>query len=280
MKKKGFTLIELLAVIVILAIIALIATPLVLKYIEKSRHESFKVSVENIKDSALKYVANEQLSGKVTYPVIVDVQDLDFKGKEDYEGKLIIKKNGIVEEYIEKNNYQSRNSVVSNNKNEPYLKVKEGQTAIIDDKNGYVYSFYTSEHHAGYLYNKLTEEVLNSAFEVVNGIISYETNGMNNGPYSTGAKIIIKDNDGNIHKEYTIIIFGDIDRNGAVNSNDGSLIKQYYLGNITLSDTQIFASDVNRDGRIDENDSNLLLEHMQTSKRYNQLTYKLEGISQ
>ncbi len=51
MKKKGFTLIELLAVIVILAIIALIATPLVLKYIEKSRKES-KV------DSAYSYVRN------------------------------------------------------------------------------------------------------------------------------------------------------------------------------------------------------------------------------
>ena len=37
MKKNGFTLIELLAVIVILAIIALIATPVVLKLIEKAR---------------------------------------------------------------------------------------------------------------------------------------------------------------------------------------------------------------------------------------------------
>ena len=42
MKKKGFTLIELLAVIVILAIIALIATPLVLKYIK-----NFNCSCEN-----------------------------------------------------------------------------------------------------------------------------------------------------------------------------------------------------------------------------------------
>ena len=49
--KIGFTLIELLAVIVILAIIALIATPLVLKYIEKSRKES-KV------DSAYSFVRN------------------------------------------------------------------------------------------------------------------------------------------------------------------------------------------------------------------------------
>ena len=37
MKNKGFTLIELLAVIVILAIIALIATPMILNVVEKSR---------------------------------------------------------------------------------------------------------------------------------------------------------------------------------------------------------------------------------------------------
>ena len=37
MKKNGFTLVELLAVIVVLAIIALIATPIVLNVIEKSK---------------------------------------------------------------------------------------------------------------------------------------------------------------------------------------------------------------------------------------------------
>ena len=42
--KKGFTLIELLAVIVILAIIALIATPIVLGIIEDSRESSKKQS--------------------------------------------------------------------------------------------------------------------------------------------------------------------------------------------------------------------------------------------
>ena len=40
--KKGFTLIELLAVIVILAIIALIATPLILNVIDDSKKGAFK----------------------------------------------------------------------------------------------------------------------------------------------------------------------------------------------------------------------------------------------
>ena len=46
MKKKGFTLIELLAVIVILAIIALIITPIVSDIIESSKKAAAKRSVE------------------------------------------------------------------------------------------------------------------------------------------------------------------------------------------------------------------------------------------
>ena len=46
MNNKGFTLIELLAVVVILAIIALIVTPMVLGIIEDAREESNKRSVE------------------------------------------------------------------------------------------------------------------------------------------------------------------------------------------------------------------------------------------
>jgi type IV pilus assembly protein PilA len=44
--KKGFTLIELLAVMVILAILAVITTPLVLGYIEDTKKETAMVSAK------------------------------------------------------------------------------------------------------------------------------------------------------------------------------------------------------------------------------------------
>ena len=68
--KKGFTLIELLAVIVILAIIALIASPIVIGLIEDARVEAAERSTEaaiNAAKSAysLKLMKGETFSGSI-----------------------------------------------------------------------------------------------------------------------------------------------------------------------------------------------------------------------
>ena len=260
MKKKGFTLIELLAVIVILAIIALIATPLVLKYIEKSRIESFKVSVENIKDSAVKYVTGQQFNGKVTYPVTVNVNELDFKGKEDYTGKVIVYKDGSVEEYIEKDNYRLSNGIVVNGKNEPYLKVKEGKTAVIDEKNKLVYSFWYNESmQTSYSIDDLNKDVLSSIFEVDNGSIDFEMYDTGRETtFSTGAKIIAKDNKGNIYKEYQIVIFGDVNGDGLIATNDASAIISHLSNINVLTGANLKAADVTVNGEVTREDADII----------------------
>lgn len=60
--KKGFTLIELLAVIVILAIIALIATPIILNMINDAKKSAAKDSAYGYLDAAEKYVVMNQMS--------------------------------------------------------------------------------------------------------------------------------------------------------------------------------------------------------------------------
>ena len=103
MKKKGFTLIELLAVIVILAIIALIATPLVLKYIETARTNSKITSVQNyiraVENSLAGYAINNngQNYPEGCYEISTLNTDLDISIKGDIptEGKVCIRDNKI-----------------------------------------------------------------------------------------------------------------------------------------------------------------------------------------
>lgn len=52
MKKNGFTLIELLAVIIILAVIALIATPIVLNVVDNAKNKALENSAYGIVDAA------------------------------------------------------------------------------------------------------------------------------------------------------------------------------------------------------------------------------------
>ena len=65
MKTKGFTLIELLAVIVILAIVSLIATPIILNIIHDARTSSTKRTAELIGREVVLAYSNYMLSNPV-----------------------------------------------------------------------------------------------------------------------------------------------------------------------------------------------------------------------
>ena len=86
-KKNGFTLIELLAVIVILAIIALIATPIILNLINEARKGAAKDSAYGVKKSAELYYSNELLNNEGTFAGITFTCD----GKEckSEDGKVL-----------------------------------------------------------------------------------------------------------------------------------------------------------------------------------------------
>ena len=106
MKKQGFTLIELLAVIVILAVIALIATPIILNVIEESRKGSAEQSANGYKEAIENQVMlNEVDSSKESIADGVHSVDglkslgVEVKGQEPENGNVYIE-NGIVKNYI------------------------------------------------------------------------------------------------------------------------------------------------------------------------------------
>lgn len=94
--KKGFTLIELLAVIVILAVIALIATPMILGVIESVKKGAVESSANGIMDAAETYYTKAQLNGTEPYRSFDLKTDtlLEYKGKKPEEGTLYIRRDG------------------------------------------------------------------------------------------------------------------------------------------------------------------------------------------
>ena len=81
MKKiKGFTLVELLAVIVILALIALIATPIILNVINDAKKQAAKDSAYGYMDAVEKYIVSSELEDKSIKDGTYSVEDLNSMG--------------------------------------------------------------------------------------------------------------------------------------------------------------------------------------------------------
>ena len=98
MNKKGFTLIELLAVIVVLAVIALIATPIVLNLVKTAKigaaEQSVTGYVKAIENTIIKDMLDDKNISDGTYKY--DSIEADISGKRPTSGEYIVK-NGRVE---------------------------------------------------------------------------------------------------------------------------------------------------------------------------------------
>lgn len=96
MNKKGFTLIELLAVIVILAIIALIATPIILGVIDNARRNSARDAAYGVIDAVRLQYVETLYSGNATVSYSGSATDVSVSGTKPTAGTWSIDNSGEV----------------------------------------------------------------------------------------------------------------------------------------------------------------------------------------
>ncbi len=108
-KRKGFTLAELLGVIVILGILALVAIPLMGRYIENSTVEAAKRSAEGIVKSAQQYYTDiMSKDGKftsTTLDIVTNATLLEIEGELPDGGYVTIDEDSNVEVFLIKGKY-------------------------------------------------------------------------------------------------------------------------------------------------------------------------------
>ena len=115
-KNKGFTLVELLAVIVILALIALIATPIILNVINDAKKQAAKDSAYGYMDAVEKYIVSSELEDKSIQDGTYSVEELNkkisVKGSTPDNGNIEIKNSSVKSYDIGIDGYEVNNGEV------------------------------------------------------------------------------------------------------------------------------------------------------------------------
>ena len=121
MKKKGFTLVELLAVIVILGIIMSIATPIIIKIINDSKKETYKLSMSGYVKAVEEQIAVNKAKGKITKNGNYNVKNFEV----GYSGQM-----------ADKGNFSINNELVSSAQLcfDTYLVKYDGKEVTLTEK--------------------------------------------------------------------------------------------------------------------------------------------------
>lgn len=108
--------------------------------------------------------------------------------------------------------------------------------------------------------DNLTKQITITATNAEKVKISYEKLASSN--VTTGTVLTASatnyDYSGQVTKSYELIVLGDVNRNGRIDSADANLIVCHYVGQVSLSGAALKAADVNCDGTVDATDADVL----------------------
>ena len=113
-------------------------------------------------------------------------------------------------------------------------------TGVVDNATGYVYGVPAGADANDYF------EVENGSFSIAETV--------------TGAVLIVKNAAGEPFAAYTLVIFGDVNGDGAITAGDYTVVKEASLGATIEDEAANFAGDVNGDGTITAGDYTVVKE--------------------
>ena len=124
------------------------------------------------------------------------------------------------------------------------LVAKSDMPTAIDSTNKYVYGITPGDNIEDYI------KVNNGSYELV-----ANSSGKTNG---TGATVKVKNSSGTVVDTYTIIIFGDVNGDGAITVTDANIVANITVGGAIQNDTNNMAADINSDDNTTVTDANII----------------------
>ena len=215
--KKGFTLIELLAVIVILAIIALIATPIILNIIEETKVNAYARSVENIIHSseifATQLSTNNELElDKNIYDKVVDKID----GEKPEEGQVYINKKGEVAFSLKYGGYCYTKSYGEKS----YYKEKTEETCITPFYYLRATDYNPNIDQSQFLYGPLKRTQISRIITVATNIVPED---------ALGSWDVTADSKGNINEDVKGKVMAWY-KESSLKDSEGNILYDVYIG--------------------------------------------------
>ena len=119
----------------------------------------------------------------------------------------------------------------------------------------------------GYGFNTSVDNIKNNVNGRANVVVTNSSGNAISGGSLVGTGSTLTISDGTSSYSYTVVIKGDINGDGNINSADLLKIRQYLVGTVNLSDSFKDSADVNRDGKL--NSADLLIIRQQLLGTYN-----------